>query len=193
MNIIDNVLSDQVFSNLRDLILGSNMPWYYKEVTTYKDESNNKLYDGSFSHWALTQNGSTSEFYPVLYTSLLACLDRSGQKLDKLLRIRIGKYMLTPEEFIHTPHIDIDIPHVSGLLYLHDSDSGTHFYNEFYNPNCGVDSYTNLKQIKLTHCDTVYPKENRFVWFDGLQYHCSSSPTTQKRRVVVNFNYTVKE
>ena len=193
MNSIDNVLDVSQFTGIQDKILGPTMDWYYREVTTYRNEPNNRLYDGSFSHWALTAEGYKSHLYQMLHDALVVCLAKTGQELDKMLRIRIGMYMLTPEEFIHTAHIDCDIPHQSGLLYLQSSESPTIFYNEFYEPETKMDSYDRLQQLQLSEFGRIYPKENSFAWFDGLRYHCSSSPTKEKRRVVVNYNYTVKE
>ena len=72
----------------------------------------------------------------------------------------------------HTPHIDIDdTPHEVFLLYLNDSDGDTFFF----------------ENNKISQ--TISPKRNRLVLFDGSILHSSSSPVKNNKRQVINIDF----
>ena len=74
------------------------------------------------------------------------------------------------------PHIDMKEKHKVILFYLNDSDGDTYFYDKDHNI-----------------IDSVSPKENRAVLFDGSILHSSSKPTKSARRIVLNINLKERE
>ena len=71
----------------------------------------------------------------------------------------------------HEPHIDMKENHKVILFYLNDSDGDTYFYDKDHNV-----------------IDSVTPKANRAVLFDGSILHSSSKPVEFARRIVLNIN-----
>ena len=69
------------------------------------------------------------------------------------------------------PHIDMKEKHKVILFYLNDSDGDTYFYDKDHNI-----------------IDSVTPKENRAVLFDGSILHSSSKPVEFAKRIVLNIN-----
>ena len=82
----------------------------------------------------------------------------------------------------HTPHTDMlstkdpHRPHKVILFYLNVSDGDTYFYD---------------KEHKII--DSVTPKGNRAVLFDGSLLHSSSKPIEFARRIVLNINLIDEE
>jgi len=189
MNILDNAVGKNTLDKVIKIIYNNNFPWYYG--ATAFEGSNNQY---SFSHVAITEGKSISALGDILGTILYTLCDETNQDIDKILRIRIGKIMATPEPIKHEPHIDLLFPHKTALLYLHDSDGDTDFYdfNFDYNTKLSPYDYFLRNKSKAVLEESITPKFNRFVWFDGCKYHSSTSPTTIDRRIVINFNYVTK-
>ena len=74
-----------------------------------------------------------------------------------------------------TKHVDMDIPHLTILYYVNDSDGDTFFFG---------------KDINDGISRRITPKKNRAIIFDGLIYHAGSLPTANKR-VILNFNLKI--
>lgn len=191
VNIIDSALPDEQFKVLQNAILSWDFPWYYGG-TAYMGKLENQLFGNSFTHNALFNGKYLSDIAPLLEQSIITLVDSIGQKLDKILRVRLALTTVTEKSYQHPPHIDMTMPHQVGILYLNDADGDTYFYDKKYNLDDGGDTYAQYMKIKdnLILTDRVTPKANRFVNFDGLYYHNSSTPTTVQRRVILNFNYT---
>ena len=97
------------------------------------------------------------------------------EKTYNVVRLRWGMTTTLNKIHKHNPHIDMPIPHKVILFYLNDSDGDTNFYN---------------KEHKII--DSVTPKENRAVLFDGSILHSSSKPIKFARRIVLNINLVEK-
>ena len=93
------------------------------------------------------------------------------EKTYNIIRLRWGMTTTINKMHKHTPHIDMQIPHKVILFYLNDCDGDTYFYD---------------KEHKII--DSVTPKENRAVLFDGSILHSSSKPIEFPRRIVLNIN-----
>ena len=93
--------------------------------------------------------------------------------------------MASGKKVIHDPHIDIPFELASGInnyittiYYTSDSDGDTVLYNEFEES----DEYTVM--------DTVTPKKNRLLIFEGRRFHTGHSPMLHQNRVLINSNFT---
>ena len=80
-------------------------------------------------------------------------------------------------------HVNQNIPHLVMLYYVNDCDGDTILYDktleeipiEVYYP----DEYCNLNIVHK-----ISPKKGRILFFDGITYHASSSPTTGIRCII---------
>jgi hypothetical protein len=194
MKTYNNVLSEQTFSKLKTELLSAGFPWFYYN-TTYDENRDASLFGYSFYHLVYENDSYISNYGPMIELAVLNMLDRADEKLDKLLRIRIGMITVTSETIFHQPHVDYDFAHRTGLFYINSADGDTTIYNEKFDNSLADNSFDQYKIIQnsLTIKKTITPQENTFVVFDGLQYHQSSTPTTVPRRIVININYTIKE
>ena len=81
------------------------------------------------------------------------------------------------------PHVDIIElnNYMTCIYYVNDSDGDTVIYNET-EKNCN----------KFTEFKRITPKRGRLLIFNGNRYHSENFPRSSKKRVVINFNFTVK-
>ncbi len=186
---INNVLGSNAFSELQYRILEGNIPWYFGESTAYKGETNQ--FDFSFSHLIVNDGKPVSPLFDIALMAFMQCLDETDQKIDTLYRMRLGLITPTKETIVHSAHIDSDTPHMTGLFYLNNSDGDTILYNNMFETNCGMSSQDYIKTQQLSILEKFTPTENTFVCFDGFRYHSSSTPTLNKKRVVLNVNYSI--
>jgi len=197
MIIVENSFSPSTFKYLEDKIMDRYLPWYYGK-TAYENGEKYDKYNYSFMH-AVHDGKPTSDLCSPLFTAILTALDAQNIEVETLIRIRLG--MITSKEKYHidTPHVDWPFPHKTGLIYVNDSDGDTLFYNEMFK-DIGGDLTENQSQIyyntvlnkNVTVKETVTPKANKMVIFDGWQYHSSTNPVDTDRRVVINFNFIEK-
>jgi len=175
MKIIDNAIKEYDLKLLESNLTSNLVPWTYNHNVAYGDGkkqygfSTNVFEDGKIENpsLALLLN-------PV--KELLGDID--------LIRCRIGFifYSGQQQDQYHDAHVDFKFEHKTSLFYVNNSDAPTVFYNEVF------PSQDNNFTVK----DTVYPRANTIITFNGLQYHSSSSPRTPGHRLVVTFNYKVK-
>jgi hypothetical protein len=99
-------------------------------------------------------------------------------KASEIMRVRLDMTVYNPDTRMHGPHIDYnDTPHYSAVYYINDSDGPTVLFNE----KQGQDS--------LTIKETIDPKPNRLLLFDGSYIHTGYSPSRHNSRVLINSNY----
>lgn len=192
MNIYTNALPPQLFSKLVTTISHSEFPWYFN--STAYDNVVEPLMGYSYSHLAWKDGQSNSPVGSMIESVFLVLADLMQQDIDKLIRVRVGCIGVTSAPHRHTPHVDLEYPHQTALLYLNDSDGNTELYNELYDSNLQISSQQYFKHLNnnVSLARSILPEANKLVCFDGLQYHSSETPTTVPRRLAVNFNYTIK-
>jgi len=186
MIILDNALPENIFEKVEDLIL-NQIEWFYMEGTAYAVKSENtSIFDYSFYHLVWDEFRSKSEAANLLMPVIGKLFESANQKVKSIIRVRIGLIPNVGKNFVHGGHVDYKTPHKTALFYVNDSDGDTLFYNQIYKPGDGEPSksFKSKKVIKR-----VTPRANRFVCFDGFQFHSSSSPVKHSRRVVFNINY----
>jgi hypothetical protein len=190
LKILDNVLSDSLLTSIQERIEGPDMPWYFIENSA--QPTNTELIkqtplNYSFSHLVCKPNFTSETSYHIEVVSPLNDMTYSMSlilkdlfKLEKphsVFRLRWGMTTTIDKPHRHTPHIDMDlIPHKVILFYLNESDGDTYFYD---------------KEHKII--DSVTPKENRAVFFDGSLLHSSSKPVEFTKRIVLNINLVDEE
>lgn len=180
MNRIENLLGKNTLSVAQGMMTSPEVPWFYLPITATKEDPIIP-YGGSLSHLIFKESqGIVSPNYDVAFNILLAALDAQDQELDQLYRIRLGMHTRSPHPVIFPPHVDDYRPHRTGLFYLINTDGDTIIYKEKH------------KTTKYTESHRSSPVENAWFDFDGLHYHSAQTPIEHERRIVLTYNYTVR-
>ena len=183
IKIIDNTLNDSLLTTIQGIIESDKMPWYFIENSA--QPSNTELIkqtplNYSFFHSVLEANSpeTLSPLYDMTYSMSLILKNLFELKTYNVFSLRWGMTTTINKIHRHTPHTDMQlhsgddlIPYKVILFYLNDSDGDTYFYD---------------KEHKII--DSVTPKENRAVLFDGSMLHSSSKPIKFARRIMLNIN-----
>lgn len=199
VQVFENIFTPQVFRKIQGAIMSSDTPWFFVPTPWPADvitHSNPDKHAYTFAHVALDNNGINSPLGALIEAAIISAIDRTGDKIKSIDRIRIGLIPWSAEPGQQAPHVDVPWAHRTGIIYINTADGDTVIYNEKYNPDAGIDTqeYFNIYlKDKLTVHTKFAPVENTLVLFDGLMYHNSSSPVMTPRRVAINFNYTVDE
>ena len=194
MQILDDCVESKYFNVLRNEIFDfRHMPWFLSKYTAYKQKSTDTD-DFSFSHLAIKDGHDISELAPYARIFIDRAFEKLGENRPKIYRVRFGLILKSHKHKVHGPHVDHHAPHQTGLLYLNDSDGDTYFYDNYYNPTSDeglsqFDYYEKYIKDDLKFQQSITPKSNRLVLFNGYQYHASSCPTESQLRVVMNFNF----
>ena len=168
-------------------------PWYLCTCTTeYNSDYTDSLVDeysgeeSQFMHTVVNNSGNlvSQIAYETCVNDMLGYISKNYDipEYQKLRRIKINLLPKTHNKYkYHTPHVDCTSPHWTLIYYVNDSDGPTYLFNEKYN---------GLKQ-KLSINQSIEPEEGKFILFDGLYYHASSSPINHDWRSVINVNFLV--
>ena len=142
---------------------------------------------------ALASNTDTFQFvceifsdeptYLPTLTVLHKFLMKHKIQTTQIIRIKSNILTRNDNSDYHSIHVDQSYEHKVFLYYVNDSDGDTVFFNESWSP----DSPEAPKQ--LTEQVRVAPQQGLGVVFDGLQYHCSTSPQNNNLRCVVNIDF----
>jgi hypothetical protein len=194
MRILDECVESKYLNVLKNEVFDfRHMPWFLSQYTAYKQKSTDTD-DFSFSHLAIKDGNDISELAPYARICIDRIFEKLGENRPKLYRVRFGLILKSHKHKVHGPHVDFHTSHQTGLLYLNDSDGDTYFYDNYYDPTLDdglsqFDYYQKYIKDDLKFQQSITPKSNRLVLFDGHQYHASSCPTETQLRVVMNFNY----
>ena len=177
IKIIDNVLNDSLLISIKKRIEApESMPWYF--IANSATQSSSNILNYSFYHLVFDKENYNNEILsPSIFdmTNTIALISKDLFELEKtydIFRLRWGMTTTINKIHKHDPHTDIPgTLHKVILFYLNDSDGDTYFYD---------------KKHKII--DTVTPKENRAVLFDGSILHSSSKPIKFARRIMLNIN-----
>lgn len=169
------------------------IPWYLISTDYYNDQKNK--FSNAWVHLAIDNGQAVSPIGPAMEVLALSALEKTGQNIDKIIRVRLGLHTISPQSFVGGPHVDQETEHQTALIYLDNSDGNTIIYDQKYDTTSGQGLYEYYqKTLKgmLSVNTEITPCANKMIWFNGLHYHSSSSPTTARIRRTININYTVK-
>jgi len=169
MKIIDNAINNSNFELLQKKILSETFPWYFLNVSAHGKSENDITY--SFVHSILLNYEILSNHFDFVNSIALQLKDKFKLKEHNIFRLRLGLTTSYGKEIINKSHVDVkNRKHKVILFYINDSDGDTYFY----------------KNNKII--ESITPKKNRAVLFDGDIYHSSSKPKKNSRRIVLNIN-----
>jgi len=192
IKIVDEAVPWPLFRLLKSKIDSPGFLWKFNETTAYGDDAEAvDAFDFSWSHMAVKDTVPTSNIAEYTRSVVVSALKKFEVNDYIIVRARYGLITAFPESRIHEPHVDYCQPHKTLLMYFNDTDGPTYFYENMYREGESLTSKQFLKKYYPEGCtveQTVMPKENRAVLFDGLRYHASSTPTLTASRVVLNAN-----
>ena len=183
LEVVDNALGGSLFDLIKNAVESNNFPWFFIENSAYPPGDKELIAPSplyySFSHLALKHGEIQSNYHDMIISvaSVLKDLFRESdlQNYD-IIRLRWGMTTSINKVWKNEPHIDMKEKHKVILFYLNDSDGDTYFYDKDHNI-----------------IDSVTPKENRAVLFDGSILHSSSKPVEFAKRIVLNINLKERE
>ena len=175
IKIIENCLSDSILDRTKTLIEDPSVPWHFLPGSTSETSASDYL-NYSFQHTPYMSGKVMSNYFEISNTIGLILKDKFELKGYYIDRLRWGLVTSIGKLFKNSPHIDTKVPHKTILFYPHDSDGETYFYND-----------------KHEVTESVIPKMNRAVLFDGSVLHSSSKPIQTARRIVLNVNLIHEE
>lgn len=188
MIIQDNFLPQEEFNRLQEFALSHQFPWYYTSHVSLPPGEHNikdplaKETDG-WSHIIFDREEGCKSFFYDMCDVFFQKLYTLGYTEKHLIRVRMS--MKTPklghtEDHYNLPHVDYFYSHDTVIFYFNDSDGDTRMFEPFFK------TFPEPKVFPTV--DRISPKANRFVLFDGLQYHTASNPVNYTRRVILNIN-----
>ena len=171
--VIDNFLEQESLETLQSIILGSTDSNFYWSIITevaanannekyYNAEIENKLWNWYGIHTIYNNTVPRSPYFDDIIN-----IFRNKWELKSLIRIKVNFYPYTSEVKEHGRHIDYDFEHKAAVFSLNTCNGFT----------------------RMSNGDKVDSVANRIVFFDGSEYHNSSTTSDQKGRYNINFNY----
>jgi len=158
--IIDKVLPQEDFKNIKNFMLNPSFPWNLTTIVTNEEENLPISASYYFTHqfWSgFNTEPQAQVFVPIL--NLLEC--------KAIMRIKANLYPSTETVIHHDNHIDYEFPHKGAIFYL--------------NTNNGLTILEDKIEVESI--------ENRLLIFDPTRIHRSTTCSDNKCRVNINFNF----
>ena len=157
--VIDNYLPQEQFQSIKDILMGSVFPWFYKpDVTSFKNEITDTMY---FVHMFYHDHAPSSAFMGNIFPLI--------EKLNPkaLLRIKGNLYPNIGKRIKDLDHVDYEFEHKGAIFYINTNNGPT-----------VLEDGTEIEAV-----------ENRILLFKPHKMHNSFHCTDQKVRVNININY----
>jgi len=167
IKVIDDFLDKENFNNVKTLLLHNDFPWFLTQVLD-DEESDTHKYNFQFYHLFYTHDNKNSAFFEVLQPII--------KKIDPLKIDYIKSNLLTRTHEIIKHGFHVDIP----------CSPSNYRTSIFYVNNC--DGYTEFEDGTK-----VFSKENRIVTFPTNIKHTGTTCTNNHLRLVINFNYIIRD
>ena len=199
MIVIEDFLPESYMQELEKTFLSSNFPWYYLPHTAKSSsqeydvdvvETENTRDSQQFAHNFYTEGTGANSCYFDLVKPLFWFLEqKTGAKCHHVFRAKVHTLLREPDfsDDSHNPaHTDVfsnDSDNLMILLYyVCDSDGDTFIFNEMATPGNVVNSVSLMKRVT--------PKKGRAILMSAKQFHASSPPRLNNRRVAINFVFS---
>jgi|TARA_B100001094_G_scaffold332524_1_gene405017 hypothetical protein len=190
VEIIDDFLDKSYFDYIANKVMcDDTFPWYYSDDSTYHSSkkfsiNGDEKFTQGFSNLLINNDKSTCPLGDLIYPFALKVKSYLGAR--EVLRVRADMCMQNPEGATHGPHVDYPGQfHYSAILYINQTDGNTHIFNE-RDSGTQVDG-DNINSFTIK--ESIEPKPNRLVVFDGRYIHSGCSPRDHKCRKLLNSNY----
>jgi hypothetical protein len=190
VEVIDDFLDKSYFDFIvNDVMNDDTFHWYYSDDSTYSSDKKFSIngevkHTQGFSNLLVTDDKARSREGDLIYPFALKVKSYLGAK--EVMRVRADLCTQNVDNAIHGPHVDFPGKfHYSSILYLNETDGNTLIFNE-RDPGSQVNG-DNINSFTIK--ESIEPKPNRLVVFDGRYIHSGCSPRDHKCRKLLNSNY----
>ena len=200
MKIFENLIPKTFQDRIEEAYSNNDFPWYLMEKVSYVEDGfyfkNPKITNPlAFAHAVYGENQQKSNLFHVVYPILHFLEQKEGFEIKQLIRIRSRLTLQIPNhghENFNTPHVDMYSPDKFKTLvyYVNDSDGDTILFKEKFEFYEGAPV---VKDEDITIEHRISPKKGRAVLFDGHQFHAGNCPIDSKYRMVLNFDFFIKD
>ena len=169
IQVIDNFLPTNEFSQLQELMMGRTFPWYFIDIINYEwsEKEKDDVRSFQFVHLIL---GKSYESYSS-HTQFILDLFKERLNADMLIRIKANLNVNSPVLETYDWHTDYyaewSEQSKSAVFYVNSNDG----YTEF-------EDGTKVESVA-----------NRIAIFPTMKSHRATNCTNSKSRVVLNFNF----
>lgn len=180
----DDFLSKEDQENIKqEILLKSSWRFLQQTNTPSKDGGSLPSDFESFQFVSdqpggVSDNGGPSQMMQLLIQKFF---DKHNLNIQEVIRVKSNILTKASNNHYHSPHIDVNIPHLVLLYYVNNSDGDTIFFDKTYS------SENVINKNDLMIQDRISPLQGRAILFNGLKYHASSSPINSDMRCVINF------
>ena len=204
MKTYDNILSESVFELLSEKVMGFEFDWHWSAITyPFGRLNTDNPNPFNLTHYPIANGRPCTQFGEFLEPILYDAIDRTGDRIKEIYRVRVVNQPRTFGQYTNDPHIDLPWPHNVGIIYLNDTNSPTVIYKEKFPFDTDQSKWDDFPQASFgyfkdnflgyeTVVERVIPKRNRLLTFDGGHYHASATPDDVDRRVIINFTYSIR-
>lgn len=162
---IKNVLSDEHFKQLTDIIMSDKFPWFYQNHVVHSHQSNTEeKYQIQFVH--KFHEGSNIVTGPELWNMLFPIF--AVLQPHTFLRVKANNIPGQNEIITHGMHCDVSVPLSYTAIFYCNTNNG----------------YTEFKDG-----DKVFSEANSMVIFPSHMEHTGSTCSNARSRVNININY----
>ena len=162
---LKNVLSDEHFKQLTDIIMSDKFPWFYQNHVVHSHQSNTEeKYQIQFVH--KFHEGSNIVTGPELWNMLFPIF--AVLQPHTFLRVKANNIPGQNEIVTHGMHCDVSVPLSYTAIFYCNTNNG----------------YTEFKDG-----DKVFSEANSMVIFPSYMEHTGSTCTDTRCRVNININF----
>ena len=115
--VVDNLLDQDYFNEIKNVLFGDEFPWYFKDHITDENDEDKFYYTHNFY-----DNYESNSHYFGLVKGILNVLE-----CNSILRVRASSYLRSDKTVINQPHCDYEFSHKGCLLYLNENNGLTYF------------------------------------------------------------------
>ena len=163
----DNFLSDDDFSNLRDLMLGSDFPWFYNDRKVKENDGQYQFTHTFYRNFCWSSDWSTY-------------LDPILKKLNPVALLRIKANLIPKQYKRQLSSLHCDGERIWGIM---DGEKDVVTSIFYMNTNNGCTVFKDGTEIKSV--------ANRLVTFPRSTQHAGATCSDENVRVLINFNYVI--
>lgn len=162
---LKNVLSDEHFKQLTDIIMSDKFPWFYQNHVVHSHQSNTEeKYQIQFVH--KFHEGSNIVTGPELWNMLFPIF--AVLQPHTFLRVKANNIPGQNKIVTHGMHCDVSVPLSYTAIFYCNTNNG----------------YTEFKDG-----DKVFSEANSMVIFPSYMEHTGSTCTDTRCRVNININF----